>query len=133
VPLKVFISHGSHDTWIAEQMARCVREQGADVFLDKNDIATGDDFKELIRSEISAADELVALFTPFSRDRSWLWTEVGAAWLAGKRLVPVFYGMTINDLEREGGGASVLAGLHHRQLNAFRGYLDELHTRVTHG
>jgi len=133
MPRLVFISHGSHDAWIARQMARCVRECGADTFLDVNDIATGDEFKELIRARIAEAEELVALFTPFSRDRSWLWVEIGAAWFARKRLVAILYGMTMADLERDGGGRAILADIHIRPLDAFENYLDELRERVTHG
>jgi TIR domain len=133
MPHLVFISHGSHDAWIAQQMARCVGECSVETFLDVNDIATGDEFKEVIRTKISQADELVALFTPFSRDRSWLWVEIGAAWYARKRLVAVLFGMTMADLERDGGGRAILTDIHSRPLNAFDGYLDELRERVLHG
>jgi len=67
--MRVFISHGSHDTWIARQVARCIEDAGATTFLDANDIETGDKFKSLIRQEIIRSDEFVALLTPFSRTR----------------------------------------------------------------
>jgi hypothetical protein len=114
-------------------MARCIEECGAETFLDVNDIATGDDFKELIRAEIARSDELVALFTPFSRDRSWLWVEIGAAWFARKRIVAITYGMNMEDLERDGGGRAILTDMHHRSLNDFDPYLHELRERIASG
>jgi hypothetical protein len=114
-------------------MERCIRECGPETFLDVNDVATGDDFKEVIRTEIGEADELVALFTPFSRDRSWLWVEIGAAWILRKRIVAITYGMTLGDLEKGGGGRAILADVHLRPLNEFDVYLQELQERVPHG
>ncbi len=128
--MKVFISHGSRDTWIARQMARCVGDCGAETFIDVNDITTGDDFKAQIRGEIARSDELVALFTPSSIDRSWVWVEIGAAWALGKRIVGIIYGMTIAQFEKGGGGRAVLADLHLRDLNDFDTYLDELRRRI---
>ena len=133
MPHRVFISHGSHDSWIARQMARCIDECNVETFLDVNDIATGDDFEEKIRPEIAQADESLALLTPFSRDRSWLWIEIGAAWFARKRIVAIIYGMSIVDLERDGGGRAILADVHIRALNDFEIYLQELRERVLHG
>jgi hypothetical protein len=46
--VKVFLSHGAHDAWVAKQMARRIDECGAETFLDVNDIETGDEFKSRI-------------------------------------------------------------------------------------
>jgi hypothetical protein len=131
--MRVFVSHGSHDACIARQMERCIKECGAETFLDANDIATGDDFKEVLRAEIALADELVALFTPFSRDRSWLWIEIGEAWFARKRIVAITYGMAMGDLEQDGGGRAILADVHLRDLSDFDICLQEPQKRVLHG
>ncbi len=112
-------------------MERCIRECGAQTFLDVNDIDSGDAFKTLILKEIVGSDELVALFTPFSRRRMWLSNEIGAAWSHGKRLVAVTYGMEMADLDKEGeGGRGVLEGRHFRALNQFDEYLRELKGRI---
>lgn len=110
-------------------MKRCIEECGAETFLDVNDITTGDDFKAILRSELAQADELVALFTPFSRRRVWLWTEIAIAWSTDKRIVAVFYGMTLADLTQVG-GSGVLEDRHVRALNDFDIYLAELRGRV---
>jgi hypothetical protein len=99
----VFVSHGSHDTWIARQMARCIGDAGAETFLDANDLHTGDEFKRVILDELRRSDELVALFTPFSRRSVWLWSEIAIAASLDKRVVGIFYGMTLEDLRHDGG------------------------------
>jgi hypothetical protein len=132
--MKVSISHGAHDAWVAKQMARCIEECGAETFLDVNDIETGDEFKSRIRAEIIGSDEFVALLTPFSRRRSWLWNEIGVAWGHRKRIVAITYGMAMADLDNEdGGGRGVLEGYQFRRLNDFETYVHELRERVPNG
>jgi TIR domain len=99
---RVFISHGKEDSWIANHLARDVQGCGASTFLDETDISTGDDFKRIILKEIAACNELIALFTPWSSARSWVWAEVGVAWGQGKRIIALLYGVTVSDLERLG-------------------------------
>lgn len=128
----VFVSHGWADAWVARQVARCVAERGASVFLDVYDIESGDDIESKIRTAIVGCDELVALSTPVSRKRNWLRVEMGAAWSHGKRLLPLLYGVTLQELVNEG-GAAMLSRVNHRNLNDFDQYLDELQRRVDHG
>lgn len=40
----VFITHSSADAWTAEQIAKSVRDEGADTFLSVLDVEGGDDF-----------------------------------------------------------------------------------------
>jgi hypothetical protein len=125
------VSHGSHDIWIARQMARCIGECGAEPFLDANDIQTGDEFKRVILAELRRADELVVLFTPFSRNSVWLWSEIAVTAFLEKRVIGIFYGMALNDL-RENGGTGFPEERHVRQLNDFDSYLGELRGRIEH-
>ncbi len=73
--MKVFISHGKADSWLADRIARAIRDEGAVTFLDENDISKGDDFKMRIHKEVAACDELVALFTPWTAQRFWVWLK----------------------------------------------------------
>jgi hypothetical protein len=130
---RVFISHGTRDTWIAQQMSRRIIECGAETFVDVNDVATGDDFKKRVQAEIAQADELVVLFTALSVQRSWVWIEIGAAWGLGKRIVGIIYGMTVAQFEKASGGKAVLEDLNLRDLNEFEVYLEELRRRIAHG
>ena len=62
---RVFVSHSGDDIWVAEQIARCIEDCGAEAFLDRRDIAAGDNFKQRIQEEIASCDELLAVFTPW--------------------------------------------------------------------
>jgi hypothetical protein len=128
----VFVSHGSHDTWIARQMARCIGDCGVETFIDAYDIKTGDRWEDVLITELDRASELAVMFTPFSRSRAWVWMEIGAALRGRKRVVPFFYGMTMRDLEKQG-TVWPLSGTYARGLNDFDVYLAELRERMAHG
>jgi hypothetical protein len=127
---RVFVSHGSDDRWIAGQIGRSVRELGAEAFLDETNIPKGANFKQIIHREIGASDEVIALFTPWSAKRSWVWIEIGAAWGQGKPIVAVFYGMELHDLEASGQGKGMLEDINVIQLNDVDLYFKELATRI---
>jgi hypothetical protein len=126
---RIFVSHGSTDAWVASQIASRLRECGAEIFLDNNDLNKGDDFKRIIRTEVAKSDELVALFTPWSVHRNWVWVEIGAAWVNQKRVVVVLYNVTLGDLDT-GGGRAVLEDLNLVQINEIESYFDEVRIRV---
>jgi hypothetical protein len=128
---RVFISHGWHDRWIAAQMARRIREDtGAEAFIDIFDLKKGDRIEDKILSELPRCNELVVLLTPWSVRRNWVWTEVGGAWSLGKRVVGVFYGLNIADIEREHGGMAALAPTNCLGLDEFDDYISELKART---
>jgi hypothetical protein len=127
---RVFISHGKADSWLANRIARDVQACGVSTFLDETDIAKGDDFKKTIHREIEACNELIAIFTPWSAQRFWVWVEVGAAWGQGKRIVAVLYGVTVPELEQLGGSRTILEDINILDLNRFDEYLSELRKRV---
>lgn len=127
---RVFVSHGADDRWIAGQIAKCIRETGADTFLDETGVPKGRNFKQIIHQEIARSDELVALFTPWSAKRSWVWIEIGAAWAQDKPVVAVFYGMELTDLEQSGQGKGTLEDINVLQLNAIERYFSEVAVRV---
>lgn len=128
---KVFISHGSHDLWIAGQIAKEISLIGAKPFLDETNIPKGHpNFKQIIRSEISQSQEMVALFTPWSAIRSWVWIEMGAAWDREIPILAVFYGMTMSDLDKTGQGKAFLEDANVIQLNDFDTYLKQIALRI---
>ena len=129
-PPHVFISHGKADAWVAGQMARCARDCGATTFLNETDMSKGDDFKKRIHTEIGKCDELIALFTPWSAQRFWVMTEVGAAWGQNKRVIAVLYGLTIAELEYIGGSKAVFEDINILRLGEFDSYINELRERV---
>jgi TIR domain len=127
---RVFVSHSGDDMWVAEQIASRIEECGATVFLDRRDIVAGDDFKKRIREEIPKCNELLALFTPWSRKRAWVRHEIGMADGLGKRIVCVFYKVTVADFDPQEDGAGPLDGLNIVELNSLKTYLDALRKRV---
>jgi hypothetical protein len=129
-PYRVFVSHGSDDRWIAAQIAKALRELGADTFLDESSIPKGANFKQIIHKEIALSNEVVALFTPWSAKRSWVWIEIGAAWGQDKPVVAVFYGMELSDLEQNGQGKGMLEDINVLQLNDVDKYLAEVAARI---
>jgi hypothetical protein len=126
----IFISHGWHDRWVAAQMARAVAEIGGVPFIDIFDIEKGDRIEERVRAGLDACDELVALLTPWSVDRNWVWTEIAAAWALRKRFVGVVYGVTIEEIEKRHGGMACLGPTNVVALDDFDEYIGELTRRI---
>ncbi len=127
---RVFVSHGWSDRWIAAQMARSIKDIGGEPFIDIFDVKKGDRIEHKIQVELPKCDELVVLLTPWSVRRNWVWTEVGAAWGLGKRVVGVLYGLTIQEIEREHGGMGALGPTNCLGLEDFDTYISELRTRI---
>jgi TIR domain-containing protein len=127
---RVFVSHAGDDIWVAEQIARRIEGCGATAFLDRRDIAAGDDFKQRIHEEIPKCDELLALFTPWSRRRAWVRHEIGMADMLKKRIVCVFYKVTVADFQRDEDGLGPLDGLNIIDINTLQTYFDELRRRA---
>jgi TIR domain len=127
---RVFGSHAGDDVWVAEQIARRVEQCGATAFLDRRDIAAGDNFKDRIRDEIPRCQELLALFTPLSRTRAWVRHEIGMADMLGKRIVCVFYKVTMVDLRQDGDGLGPLEDLNVIDINLLNDYFEALAKRV---
>jgi hypothetical protein len=127
---RVFVSHASDDIWVAEQIARNVEECGATSFLDRRDIAAGDDFNQRIHKEIAACDELLALFTPWSRRRAWVRHEIGMVDFLRKRIVCVFYKVTVADFPDDEDGLGPLDGLNIVDINNLDTYFKDLRRRA---
>jgi hypothetical protein len=52
VSFVVFISHASHDKWVAGQIAKEVTAAGAECFLDSRAIETGDEVDEELKKAL---------------------------------------------------------------------------------
>lgn len=128
---RVFVSHAGDDRWVAEQLARHVEDSGAEAFLDVRDVAAGDKFKQRIDKEIRQCDELLALFTPWSRRRAWVRHEIGMADALKKRIVCVFYKVTADDFRADEDGLGPLEGLNSIGINDLEAYFRALRKRAT--
>jgi len=130
VGYRVFVSHAGDDIWVAEQIARIIEDCGATAFLDRRDIAAGDNFKQRVHDEIAKCDELLALFTPWSRRRAWVRHEIGMADILKKRIVCVFYKVTGADFQGDEDGLGPLDGLNTIEINNLSAYFKALRRRI---
>ena|SRR5271165_349349 len=126
----VFISHGWHDRWIAKQLARLISDVGAAPFIDVFEIKKGDRIEAKVQQGVDQADELIALLTPWSVDRNWVWAEIAAAWALRKRYTGVLYGLKMEEIERERGGLAMLAPTNLLAIDEFDDYIGELSERI---
>jgi hypothetical protein len=129
-PYRVFVSHAGDDIWVAEQIAKNIEECGATAFLDRRDIVAGDKFRERIHKEIAGCNELLALFTPWSRRRAWVRHEIGMAEILNKRIVCVFYKLTAEDFRSDEDGLGPLDGLNTIGINDLPNYFKALRGRA---
>ncbi|HEU4454951.1 MAG TPA: toll/interleukin-1 receptor domain-containing protein [Longimicrobium sp.] len=131
--LKVFISHAGRDTWVALRIAEKIRELGARTFLDETDIAIGEDFEARILKEIQSCDEFLVLLTPWSLDREYVLSEIGAAAVKCMPIIGVVYGWGADEL----GAKLVLPPFVGKRnlvdLNDLDRYLRELARRIEAG
>jgi len=111
-------------------MARLIAEAGAAPFIDIFDLKKGDRIEARIQEGLDHASELIALLTPWSVDRNWVWAEMAAAWALRKRYVGVLYGLTMNEIERDRGGLAMLAPTNCVAIDEFDHYIAELKERV---
>ncbi|ANM30155.1 hypothetical protein ABI59_12095 [Acidobacteria bacterium Mor1] len=131
-PYRVFLTHGGADTWLArETLKPRLEESGAEVFLDNVNLEYGDDFREIILSELRRCDELLALLTPSSIRRPWVYAEIGAMVVReqGDRVIAVQYGPEEQELQ-ELGVLSLLGTRTLLPLDDFDTYLAQLKGRV---
>ncbi len=111
-------------------MARLIADAGGSAFIDIFDIRKGDRIEERIRDGIEGCDELVALLTPWSVDRNWVWTELAAAWALRKRYVGVLYGVTIENIESNHGGMACLRPTNVIVLDEYEDYVRGMSERA---
>jgi hypothetical protein len=90
---RVFISHATHDKWIAEILCEKIEatSHGITTFRDDRDIDGGESIPERIKEEIRGCDEFVVLLTPESLQRQWVIVEIGMAVIIDRLVVPLMY------------------------------------------
>jgi len=75
-------------------------------------------------------DELLALFTPWSRRRAWVRHEIGMADILKKRIICVFYHLTIGDFQNDEDGLGPLDELNIIDINGLETYFGALRRRA---
>jgi hypothetical protein len=123
-PFVVFISHSSHDSWVAEQIGKGIEAVGATKRLDKHFLKGGDDVRETILKEIRESTEVIVLLSPESQQSHWVSYEIGAAHSRGKRVTPILHNLRAEDM------GPLLQGFKAIYLNDFDDFLIELKQRI---
>ena len=85
---KVFVSYARSDHALAEELFRILRSIPVDVW-SADQLRTGENWSDVLRSRLRESDYFLLLLTPNTRESSWVLQELGAAWVLGKRIIPV--------------------------------------------
>ena len=98
----VFISFIHEEQAIAQAVQAMLRSQlmrNFEVFMsgDESLVRAGENWLDRIAGELRDARVLILLLSPRSVVRPWVNFEAGAAWLAGKHVIPVCYGGLTQD------------------------------------
>jgi len=85
----LFISHATSDAEFAnviKQETERVFAKGLDVFCTSSPgaISAGVDWLADIEHKLDVSQAIIAIVTPISIERPWLWFEIGASWLKGR-------------------------------------------------
>lgn len=86
---RVFISYSRADEEIAEPLRLRLIEAGFDAYLDKHDIAKGEDWRKRLGDLIAGAEKLIYLISPNSVGSEICDWEVNEAERQGKSVLPV--------------------------------------------
>lgn len=130
MPYVVFVSHASVDKWVAGQIGKELASVGAEHFLDSKFIETGDTIDDELRDALRDSAELLVVLSPAALERPYVWVEIGAAWIEGKRIVGILHGLTTSALAERDGTPAFLSGILLRDINQLDEYLEELKQRV---
>src|SRR5436309_1278335 len=91
----VFVSFIHEEQRVADAVQRFLRTHlQRDVFISANpwQVYAGEDWLQRIRQELEACRVVILMLSPASVGRPWINFEAGAAWLAGKVVIPVCFG-----------------------------------------
>ena len=120
----VFISHSSHDRWIARVIAEKIQAIGVETWIDEKDLEGGDVLAERVLQGIEACTEAVILVSEHSVRSHWVTFEAGAARVLRMRVTPILNGVTLETIEP-------LRDIKAVELNSFDDFLEQLKKRVT--
>lgn len=112
---RIFLSHAESDSALAQLLHDELRRgrPDVDVFVSSvpGAIPTGSEWRTEIKQQLKAADAYLALLTPASVQRQWVWFESGAAFMSDR----LFVGVCTSGLRKE----AVPAPLGGQQLLSF--------------
>ncbi|HWS86495.1 MAG TPA: toll/interleukin-1 receptor domain-containing protein [Pyrinomonadaceae bacterium] len=87
----VFLSYAALNRVEANVIYNAVNDAGGKVFLAEKTLQPGEDFAEEIRKSLRSSREVWVLVSANSLSSDWVLTELGAAWVLEKKIVPILY------------------------------------------
>jgi TIR domain len=103
-------------------MAEKIEAAGADYWLDTRDLPGGGDIRAEISTGVSGCQEVVILFSPYSKGSEWVNFEMGVAYKR-RYLTPILYNVQYSEV-------ILIQGIKAIELNDFEQYLSELKKRI---
>ena len=96
----IFLSYSVKNENLAESLQTKLEMANLRCYMAKKELQgdQGADFAERIRDAILTSMEMIILCSPESIKSEWVTTEWGAAWVLKKRITPVIYHLSVNDL-----------------------------------
>ena len=95
--IDVFVSHGQHDTGLAELLNRALKDQGLSTWL-VSSLEPSDQFESAIRNAMAECHAVVILLTPAMLNSQWLAVEVGAAIAWNKPIYVLYDGVALDQI-----------------------------------
>jgi TIR domain len=91
---RVFLSYARSDAQVVERIARDLRGQGVDLWMDRQDLLAGQEWLPQIEKAISGADFMLVFISKASLNSKWVQREYQVAFqsqakVGGTRLIPV--------------------------------------------
>jgi len=121
------------DAWTAKQIKKQIQAAGAQTFLSEIDVEGGDEIGVRMKVAMRKAHECLVLYTPEAAQSKNVWLEIGAAWMAGKRVVLVLSRMSMDEVTGDARFPPYLKSLDFSDLNVNfdSTYIPSLQRRIT--
>src|SRR5262249_37313786 len=97
-PADVFLSYCGADRDKAHEVFRQLEQAGATVFLAERSIPGGERWEQMLLASLRGCRHFWVLCSPASMRSEWVLTECAAAWVLGKRILPILLGLRPEEL-----------------------------------
>lgn len=96
--MDVFISHAQADLPLAEYLHRHLKQEGLDAYLASISMSPGEHWKQAILDNLRSSTWVICLASRAACESRWVMQEMGIAIGANKKLVPIVWDISPNEL-----------------------------------
>lgn len=86
--MKIYLSYSRVNIDKAEEIAFFLKNEGINVFIDKDNIPGGDDWENHLRNRISTSDAIVLIWSKNAAESAYLMRELTHAKIEGRKIIP---------------------------------------------